>query len=137
MTNINLMQAYELDKLSKLGLTDEEILQTLRTGDVSSWRNLEPKYEFNETLALYKEGEQTFLDAFHGNYRIKYVTLPGIQRLLHLRYELEATKNFDVEDTGIKNLSCDEEIISKIQNMLSINWKLTKQIDGTYSIFAK
>ncbi|MFJ5766338.1 hypothetical protein ACIP9C_13375 [Lysinibacillus sp. NPDC093210] len=137
MTNINLMQAYELDKLSKLDLSDEKILQTLRTGDVSSWRNLEPKYEFNETLALYQEGEQTFLDAYHGNYRIKYVTLPGIQRLLNLRFQLEETKDFQLEDTGIKNLSCDEHTITKIQNMLSTNWKLTKQNDGTYSIFAK
>jgi len=137
MPNINLMQAYELDKLSKLDLTVEEILQSLRTGDVSSWCNLEPNYEFNETLALYQEGEQSFLDAYHGNYRIKYVTLPGIQRLLHLRFQLEEMKNFQLEDTGINNLCCDEEVILKIQNMLSVNWKLTKHIDGTYSIFAK
>ena len=32
MTIINLMQAYELDKLSKLDITDEEIVQTLHTG---------------------------------------------------------------------------------------------------------
>ena len=32
MTIINLMQAYELDKLSKLNLSDEEILRALRSG---------------------------------------------------------------------------------------------------------
>lgn len=137
MTNINLMQAYELDKLSKLDLSDEEILQTLRTGDVSSWHSLAPNYEFNETSALFREGEQTFLNALHGQYRIKYVTLPGIQRLLHLRFQLDETKNFILEDTGITNLTCDEETILKIGNMLSINWTIAKQIDGKYRIFAK
>ena len=137
MTNINLMQAYELDKLSKLDLSEEDILQTLRTGDVSSWRSLAPNYEFNETLALFREGEQTFLNALHGQYRIKYVTLPGIQRLLHLRFQLDETKNFMLKDTGITNLCCDDETISKIENMLSINWTIEKQVDGTYRIFAK
>ncbi|MFJ7666581.1 hypothetical protein ACIQXI_05700 [Lysinibacillus sp. NPDC097195] len=137
MTNINLMQAYELDKLSKLGLSDEEILQTVRTGDVSSWRSLVPNFEFNETLALYEEGEQNLLNALHGHYRIKYVTLPGIQRLLHLRFNLEETKNFMLEDTGITNLTCDEETLLKIKNMLSINWTIATQKDGTYRIFAK
>lgn len=32
MTIINLMQAYELDKLSKLNFSEEEILRALRTG---------------------------------------------------------------------------------------------------------
>lgn len=137
MTNINLMQAYELDKLSKLDLSDEDILQTLRTGDVSSWHSLAPNYEFNETLALYREGEQTFLNALHGQYRIKYVTLPGIQRLLHLRFNLDETKHFTLEDTGITNLTCDEDTILKIKDMLSINWTIAKQTDGTYRIFAK
>lgn len=137
MTNINLMQAYELDKLSKLDLSDEDILQTLRTGDVSSWHSLAPNYEFNETLALYREGEQTFLIALHGQYRIKYVTLPGIQRLLHLRFNLDETKHFTLEDTGITNLTCDEDTILKIEDMLSINWTIAKQTDGTYRIFAK
>ncbi|AVK96939.1 hypothetical protein FCT18_04695 [Lysinibacillus sphaericus] len=136
MININLLQAYELDKLSKLGISDEEILQTLRTGEVSSWRTKEPNYEFQETLALYQEGEQQFLDALHGNYRIKYVTLPGIQRLLHLRFQLEETKDFQLAETGIQNLVCDEAIISKLLSMLSTNWKITQQMDGTYSIFA-
>ena len=137
MTNINLMQAYELDKLSKLDLSEEDILQTLRTGDVSSWRSLAPNYEYNETLALFREGEQIFLNAMHGQYRIKYVTLPGIQRLLHLRFQLDETKNFTLEDTGITNLCCDDETISMIENMLSSNWTIEKQVDGTYHIFAK
>lgn len=128
MININLMQAYELDKLSKLGISDEEILQTLRTGEVSSWCTKEPNYEFQESLALFQEGENQFLDALHGNYRIKYVTLPGIKRLLHLRFQLE--------ETGIQDLACDEAIISKLHTMLSTNWKITQQTNGTYSIFA-
>lgn len=136
MININLMQAYELDKLSKLGISDKEILQTLRTGEVSSWCTKEPNYEFKETLALYHEGEQQFLDALHGNYRIKYVTLPGIQRLLHLRFQLEETKDFRLAEAGIQDLVCDKAIISKLLTMLSTNWKITQQMDGTYRIFA-
>ena len=136
MININLMQAYELDKLLKLGICDEEILQTLRTGEVSSWCTKEPNYEFQESLALFQEGEHQFLDALHGNYRIKYVTLPGIKRLLHLRFQLEETKDFQLAETGIQNLVCDEAIISKLLSMLSTNWKITQQMDGTYRIFA-
>ena len=58
MTIINLMQAYELDKLSKLEFTDEEILRTLQTGDVSVWQEKVPNYEFSETMALYQEGSK-------------------------------------------------------------------------------
>ncbi|MEA0562591.1 MULTISPECIES: hypothetical protein [Lysinibacillus] len=137
MTIINLMQAYELDKLSKLDLTDEEILRALRAGDVSAWQEQVPNYEFSETMALYKEGEQQFLDALHGHYRIKYVTLPGIQRLLHLRFQLEEGKDYQLLETGIQHLTCDEETVTKIQQMLSTNWSLTKQSDGAYSVFVK
>ncbi|MDM5233643.1 hypothetical protein [Lysinibacillus pakistanensis] len=137
MTIINLMQAYELDKLSKLDITDEEIVQTLHTGDVSIWKERVPNYEFLETLALFQEGEQLFLDAFHGNYRIKYVTLPGIQRLLHLRFQLEEGKDYQLLEAGIQNLTCHEETITNLQRMLSTNWTLSKHVDGTYSIFMK
>lgn len=137
MTIINLMQAYELDKLSKLDLTDEEILRALRAGDVSAWQEQVPNYEFSETMALYKEGEQQFLDALHGHYRIKYVTLPGIQRLLHLRFQLEEGKDYQLLETGIQHLTCDEETVTKLQQMLSTNWSLTKQSDGAFSVFVK
>lgn len=137
MTIINLMQAYELDKLSKLDLSDEEILRALRAGDVSALQEQVPNYEFSETMALYKEGEQQFLDALHGHYRIKYVTLPGIQRLLHLRFRLEEGKEYQLLETGIQHLTCDEETVTKLQQMLSTNWSLTKQADGAYSVFVK
>jgi len=137
MTIINLMQAYELDKLSKLDITDEEIVQTLHTGDVSIWKERVPNYEFLETLALFQEGEQMFLDALHGNYRIKYVTLPGIQRLLYLRFQLEEGKDYQLLEAGIQNLTCHEETITNLQRMLSTNWTLSKHVDGTYSIFMK
>ncbi|WP_285397518.1 hypothetical protein [Lysinibacillus sp. fls2-241-R2A-57] len=137
MTIINLMQAYELDKLSKLGLTDEEIVHTLHTGDVAVWQEKVPNYEFSETMALYQDGEQTFLDALHGNYRIKYVTLPGIQRLLYLRFQLEEGKDYQLLETGIQHLTCSKENIANLQQMLSTNWSLEKQVDGTYSIFVK
>lgn len=137
MTSINLMQAYELDKLSKLEFTDEEILRTLQTGDVSVWQEQVPNYEFSETMALYQEGEQIFIDALHGNYSIKYVTLPGIKRLLYIRFQLEEGKDYQILETGIQHLTCDEDVIAKLQHMLSTNWSLAKQVDGTYSIFVK
>lgn len=137
MTIINLMQAYELDKLSKLDLSDEEILRALRAGDVSAWQEQVPNYEFSETIALYKEGEQQFLGALHGHYQIKYVTLPGIQRLLYLRFQLEEGKDYRLLETGIQHLTCDEETVTKLQQMLSTNWSLTKQADGAYSVFVK
>lgn len=131
------MQAYELDKLSKLDLSDEEILRALRAGDVSAWQEQVPNYEFSETMALYKEGEQQFLDALHGHYQIKYVTLPGIQRLLYLRFQLEEGKDYQLLETGIQHLTCDEETVTKLEKMLSTNWSLTKQADGAYSVFVK
>ncbi|WP_336634669.1 hypothetical protein [Lysinibacillus fusiformis] len=137
MTIINLMQAYELDKLSKLNFSDEEILRALRAGDVSAWQELVPNYEFSETMALFQDGEQEFLDALHGHYRIKYVTLPGIQRLLHLRFNLEEGVDYQLLETGIQHLVCDEETVTKLQQMLSTNWSLTKQADKKYSVFVK
>ncbi|WP_427071774.1 hypothetical protein [Lysinibacillus fusiformis] len=137
MTIINLMQAYELDKLSKVNFSDEEILRALRAGDVSAWQEQVPNYEFSETMALFQDGEQEFLDALHGHYRIKYVTLPGIQRLLHLRFNLEEGIDYQLLETGIQHLMCDEETVTKLQQMLSTNWSLTKQADQKYSVFVK
>ncbi len=137
MTIINLMQAYELDKLSKLNFSDEEILCALRAGDVSAWQEQVPNYEFSETMALFQDGEQEFLDALHGHYRIKYVTLPGIQRLLHLRFNLEEGVDYQLLENGIQHLMCDEETVTKLQQMLSTNWSLTKQADQKYSVFVK
>ncbi|KPN97533.1 hypothetical protein [Lysinibacillus sp. ZYM-1] len=137
MTIINLMQAYELDKLSKLNYSDEEILGALRAGNVSAWQEQVPNYEFSETMALFQVGEQDFLDALHGHYRIKYVTLPGIQRLLHLRFNLEEGVDYQLLETGIQHLTCDEETVTRLQQMLSTNWLLTKQADNKYSVFVK
>lgn len=58
MTIINLMQAYELDKLSKLEFTDEEILRTLQTGDVSVWQEKVPNYEFSKQWHFTKKGSK-------------------------------------------------------------------------------
>lgn len=88
-------------------------------------------------MALYQEGEQIFIDALHGNYSIKYVTLPGIKRLLYIRFQLEEGKDYQLLETGIQHLTCDEDVIAKLQQMLSTNWSLAKQVDGTYSIFVK
>jgi len=88
-------------------------------------------------MALFQDGEQEFLDALHGHYRIKYVTLPGIQRLLHLRFNLEEGIDYQLLETGIQHLMCDEETVTKLQQMLSTNWSLTKQADQKYSVFVK
>ncbi|GLC89101.1 hypothetical protein [Lysinibacillus piscis] len=134
MLLINLMQAYELNKLSTLGYTEEEILKALRKGDVSSWQEKAGEDDFAEIQALFQESEQSFLDAYNGHYRIKYVTLPGLRNLLRLRFGLEEGKNFQVLDTGVQHVTCDEETAQQIQQMLSTNWSFVKQADGTYSI---
>lgn len=134
MTIINLLQAYELDKLSKFGLTDEEIVQTLENEDVSTWQDKEPNFDFSEIMALYKEGEQLFLNALHGDYQIKYVTLPGIQRLLQLRFQLEEGRDYQLLEMGINQLSCEKEVITQLKNILSANWQISKQSNDTYAI---
>lgn len=134
MTIINLMQAYELDKLANFGLTDEEIVQTLETEDVSTWQERVPQFDFMETVALYKEGKQQFLTALHGDYQIKYVTLPGIQRLLLIRFQLEEGKDYQLLETGIDQLSCDVDVITQLEKMLSVNWQIKKLHDGTYAV---
>ena len=63
--------------------------------------------------------------------------MPGIKRLLYIRFQLEEGKDYQLLETGIQHLTCDEDVIAKLQQMLSTNWSLAKQVDGTYSIFVK
>ena len=59
MPIINLLQAYELDKLSKFSLTDEEIAATLESEDVSTWQE-KNAFDFSEIIALHNEGNSSF-----------------------------------------------------------------------------
>src|SRR5699024_9538280 len=84
-------------------------------------------------FTLLYELEGQLEDILRDGYRVKFLTFPGLQRLLLLQVEKEADLDYTLNGFTVEGLSLTTEEAEKVETFLSKNWTLTKTGE-TYTI---
>lgn len=131
---ISLMDAYLIETLRNNGLSNEEIVSKLKTGDVESWQEFHEQFDFNELLPLANQDIDQFKEMLDHGYQVKFVTFNGLKNLLHMRFDKVQDKDYDVMEKGINNLALNQEQLVSVKQMLSGNWVIVEEKDGNNSV---
>ncbi|WP_152657842.1 hypothetical protein [Oceanobacillus sp. CFH 90083] len=127
---ISQMEAYIIETLRTNGITNEEIIHDVKVKDVSKWKQIHEKFDFEQLITLAEKDFESFEKAINEGYAVKFVTVGGLERLLRLKFQKEPGKAYQKLETGAKELDLDEVSLQELKQMLSINWKVEKDTQG-------
>lgn len=119
---ISLMDAYMIETLRSNGISDEEILAQIERGNTKAWQALNRHFDFQELVKLAETNMEAFSQILSQGYQVKFVTFNGLKSLLWLRFGKEKETDYEVMETGIRNLTLDREQLLNLKEMLSGNW---------------
>ncbi|MFD1415588.1 hypothetical protein [Oceanobacillus jeddahense] len=123
---ISQMEAYMIETLRASGVTNEAIIQAAKEKDVSTWKQINDQYDFEQLLVLAEQDFSTFEEIINDGYAVKFVTVGGLERLLKLKFQKVEGKDFQKLKTGVQGLDLSGSSLDELKQMLSINWKITK-----------
>jgi hypothetical protein len=130
VNKISLPVVYKIETVRSKGVSNQELLAKLESGDVSSWNDFNENFDFNELVKLYKENPEMFKSIIENGYAVKFVTLPGIKNILKLKFGLLEDEDYKSTDKGITGLQVSDEQYAVIKQMLSKNWKIEELAGG-------
>ena len=124
--SITLPTAYMIETLRSNGASDNEILTNIEQKNSSLWEELESSFDYNNLIELYEQDSDAFKSIIHDGYTIKFVTIRGLQNLLKLKFDKIAERDYQLTDKGINQLKIDNQQLTEIKQILSINWIVTE-----------
>lgn len=127
---ISLPVVYKIETVRSKGVSNQELLAKLESGDVSSWSDFNANFDFNELVELYKEDPEQFKSIIEHGYAVKFVTLPGIKNILKLKFGLLEDQDYKSTEKGITGLKVSDEQYVVIKQMLSKNWRIEELAGG-------
>ncbi|WP_040982389.1 hypothetical protein [Oceanobacillus jeddahense] len=121
---ISQMEAYMIETLRASGVTNEAIIQAAKEKGVSTWKQINDQYDFEQLLVLAEQDFSTFEEIINDGYAVKFVTVGGLERLLKLKFQKVEGKDFQKLKTGVQGLDLSGSSLDELKQMLSINWKV-------------
>ena len=131
---ISLMEFYQIEALRRDGVTDNDIVMTLRSGDITPWSKLNAHFDWRELLNLYEADVDAFDPILAGDFQIKFITFPGLERILEMKFEQIADIDYTVGESAVTGLCLSEADEGLLRQMLSANWELIEHADGTLTV---
>lgn len=131
---INLMTAFELEHAKKGTPNENELIKKILAKDIELWKELYPRYEFVELSKLADRGEDVLNSIIENGYKVTYITLPGLKRLLEYRFGLIVDEHYTELELGLKDIKITTKQLEQLKIMLSSNWLIEEHQDGTISI---
>jgi len=127
---ITLMEAYLIEALKSSDASHSEIISYVRQKEADQMQRVA---QSNSDFTLLYELEGKLEDILRDGYKVKFLTFPGLQRLLLLQVEKEADLDYVLNGFTVEGLSLTTEEAEKVETFLSKNWTLTKTGE-TYTI---
>ncbi|HIV75237.1 MAG TPA: hypothetical protein H9895_09185 [Candidatus Pseudogracilibacillus intestinigallinarum] len=127
---ITLMEAYLIEALKSSDASHSEIISYVRQRKADQMQRVA---QSNSDFTLLYELEGQLEDILRDGYRVKFLTFPGLQRLLLLQVEKEADLDYTLNGFTVEGLSLTTEEAEKVETFLSKNWTFTKTGE-TYTI---
>ncbi|MEI3610614.1 hypothetical protein [Pseudogracilibacillus sp. SO10305] len=127
---ITLMEAYLIEALKSSDASHSEIISYVRQKEADQMQRVA---QSDSDFTLLYELEGQLEDILRDGYRVKFLTFPGLQRLLLLQVEKEADLDYTLNGFTVEGLSLTTEEAEKVETFLSKNWTFTKTGE-TYTI---
>lgn len=131
---ISLWEAYLIETLRSNGMPTVELIDHLKQENKQALTAFDDTFDYSELVDIYKEDPNRIEQAINLGYQVKFVTQPGVKRLLQLKFGFEEGKDFNLENNIFVNLRLTEEQLTIFKQILSPNWEIVATGDGTYHI---
>ena len=128
---ISLMEAYLIETLRNHGVSNDEIVSKLKTGHVEAWQEFHERFDFKELLPLATKDIDQFKEMLDQGYQVKFVTFNGLKNLLRMCFGKEQDKDYELLEKGIHNLILERGQLETVKQMLSGNWVLEEEANGS------
>ncbi|TQR20371.1 hypothetical protein [Psychrobacillus vulpis] len=124
---ISMMDAFLIETLRSNGISNDEILTKLEQKDLRTWENEYPNNRFSVLITLFEEDQTKFKSILMDGYSVKFITMNGLKNLLKLKFEKIDDRDYQLHENGIECLEIDEQQLSSLKQLLSINWIIQEQ----------
>src|SRR5690625_4745224 len=116
------MQAYLIKTHRYHVIPNEKLLEKVKQEDISKCKTINDTFDFNQLITLRNLDPAAFEQIIYEGYRVKFLTINGLQNLLKLKFNKFPEKDFVVTKKGIKCLNMTDEQLRSFQELLSNNW---------------
>lgn len=131
---ISLMEAYSIEALKGANVTDETILEKVRTQNLHEiTEGFEARLDFNLLYGI--EGKLPSI--LRDGYQVKFLTFPGLQRLLEIKLGKQETDDYTLDGFTVKELQLTDKEAQVVRTFLANNWMMEQVADGSYFIQPK
>lgn len=131
---ITLMEAYLIEALKGAGIADEVILEKVRSQDLHEMtEGFEARLDFDLLYGI----EEKLSSVLRDGYQVKFLTFPGLQRLLEMKLDKKETDDYIVDGFTVKGLRLTEEEGQVVRTFLANNWNMEQVADSSYTIQPK
>lgn len=129
-TKVTLMEAYVIEALKAAKIPDEVIIEKVQARQVEDFQTMvASSFDFGILYGITQDLPSILAEG----YKVKFLTFPGLKRLLSIKLQKEEEKDYLVEGFRIEQLQLLEEEQFVVDTFLSANWKVEKDGD-TYTI---
>lgn len=126
MHQITLMEAYLIETLRHAEITDDAILRGIEDKTLDAFAHVAEQFDFTMLYDLENEIREILAEG----YQVKFLTFPGLQNMLKLKFQRLENKDYHVEGHSISGLMLDQTEEKVLRSFLSSNWHTDKAEDG-------
>ncbi len=134
--SITLWEAYLIETPLAKGMSSSTLLGHVKQGNSQAINSFDNTFDYSDLIEAYQKDPEKIEEAIHSGYTIKFVSINGIKRLLHLKFNLEEGKDYAMEDEKLTNILLDEKQFKVFKKILSPNWHVdrTQMEQGYYNV---
>lgn len=131
---ITLMDAYLIEALKTAEVPDNEILEAVSQQKIE---NLKDRTGGSFDFTSFYEIEAYLPEILQNGYQVKFLTFPGLKRLLELKLEKKEDVDYTVHEFQIEGLALTSIEKVELETFLSRNWMIESTDGGVYTIKPK
>ncbi|MDO7907745.1 hypothetical protein Q5741_15140 [Paenibacillus sp. JX-17] len=116
------------------GLSDEVILEAVRSGDTTSLDTVsEEHFTYEDFLSYAQEHNEPLEQAVREGYRITFNTRNGLKIWLEKAFGLQSDRDFQVGEGVVSGLSLTAEQTRLLEQRLAPNWVIAESVNTAES----
>lgn len=125
LVRISQNDALMIEVLRKHGVSNETLLAAVKSGDVSSFEEIEKgDFDYSRLVDLARERWDDVERAVTQGYKITFNTRNGLKYLINVKFDLVAEKDFQVEEEAYHGLKLTADQVEWARSTLAGNWRI-------------
>ena len=124
LNKITLPEAYMIETIRSKGVSDQELLAAVESGDIGPWREFNANFDFTNLVTLAEKDPSKFKSIILDGYGVKFLTIYGLKNLLKFKLGLVEERDYQLTERGITDLKVEDGQLMIIKQFLSNNWTL-------------